>query len=191
MDKKPRKRHARKKRGAQPTVNWSLIAAEYATGVSSVDLGQKHGLHPASIRKRAERYGWTRHELRERAIARGDTFAVPDLREGEVARAIGEALHHLRQRFMNTGAHVANEGIQYVADQLKEGNLTPELIQQLGQIAESYTRVAKPIFNLGGDNNNQQVNVQVNVLSELPEDAVISKANTQTFADASKLPNSL
>jgi len=74
-----------------------------------------------------------------------------------------------KKRFLEAGGDVAMRGMEQIRTKLSD-NQSLESLSDIGAVAESFTKVAKPIFGLM--DNQVNVGVQLNVLSELPQDDV-------------------
>ena len=156
--------------------NWGAISAAYTLGSTAEQLEEQYGVKADTIRQRAKRQGWSR-----KALKQAEATQLAESGEKPVssqARAIAEAslvvmnaFNAQKQEFLSRGATVAVTGMKKVQEALEnESNIFN--VASLGEIGESFTRIAKPVFSLGDSSVNINLATQVNVLSDLPPDTL-------------------
>lgn len=125
-----------------------------------------------TLEKHAKRHNW--YEIREKAQKALKTN--PGAKEGLSGISTGvqlaaDMLASHRREFLEAGGKVAVTGMKKVAQQI-DGEENIFTIGQLGEIAESFTRIAKPVFGLDSANVSVNLATQVNILSDLPPETL-------------------
>jgi hypothetical protein len=158
-------------------VDWKAIQALYVAGIDATTLGNQFGVDRKAISKRSIRFGWQDERKRAeelkasilRPLASDHVSSLKPMNSGEtVARVATSLMAEQKKRFLEAGGDVAMRGIELTRKHLGE-NDSLEHLANVGAVADSFVKVAKPIFGLN-DTSAVQVGVQVNVLSELPAD---------------------
>lgn len=149
--------------GVPADVDWSVIKALWVAEVPNSDLAKEYGVTEEAIRQQAHRNEW--HEVRE---------VVKKRHEKEKSRAITSAVNIVQRWKDETIQNVAEAGLETSRNLRKIATgagenfaAQAEAFQQFEPVA----RVLKPFLGLN-EGPQMQVGVSVNILSDLPEDAV-------------------
>jgi hypothetical protein len=155
-------------------VDWGAARALFVHGLDVHKIAEKLGINHKAVQKRADRGGWHK----EREEAQSLLMSSPGRKESTspiVSKGVEIATSLLVERknsFLETTSAIINDCVKATQAHVKQG-LPLKKLSQIGSVTESFVRSARPVFGLDAAAQ-VSVGVQLNVLSELPADAVLS-----------------
>jgi len=175
--------------GAALKVDWGSVKAWFIKGIEPTVIAEQFKIAPGTLQRRAHRGKWA--EERKQAEKALSDHPRTILRQSDplsdsvlkAAGLVASTMQEQKKRFLEAGGDVAMRGIELTRKHLREESTLREL-SNVAAVSDGFTKVAKVVFGL--NDNQVNVGVQLNVLSELPAEQMFEQLDATQAPESSQ-----